>query len=47
MQRLANLSVKISIHRSLNSCQGIIKDPDLAELTEDDIVEGLLDENVP
>lgn len=46
MQRLANLSVKISIRRSLNSCQGLIKDLDLAELTEDDIFYGLQDENV-
>lgn len=46
MQRLANLTIKVSAHRSLNSCQGVISDPDLADLTEDEILEGLQEENV-
>lgn len=46
VQRLANLSVKVSVHGSLNSSEGVISDPDLADITDDEILEGLLEENV-
>lgn len=45
-RKLANLDVKVSPHRSLNSTQGVISDPDLAELTEAQILEGVRKENV-
>ncbi|KAH9369008.1 hypothetical protein HPB48_002646 [Haemaphysalis longicornis] len=41
IERLANLSVKALVHRSLSSCLGAISDPALEDLREDDILEGL------
>ena len=38
--------IKVTPHRSLNSSQGVISDPDLANETEADLLEGLRNQGV-
>ncbi|KAH8039292.1 hypothetical protein HPB51_005538 [Rhipicephalus microplus] len=39
--RIADLAIRVTPHRSLNSSQGVISEPDLANETEADLLEGL------
>lgn len=44
--RIADLAIRVTPHRSLNSSQGVISEPDLANETEADLLEGLRNQGV-
>ena len=43
---LANIPVTVSAHRTLNSCRGVISEPDLQYVPETELLENLKDQKV-
>lgn len=43
---MADLDIKVTLHRSLNSSQGVFSETDLINETDADLLEGLKDQGV-
>ena len=43
---LANIPITVTAHRTLNSCRGVISDPDLQYVPEEEILENFKDRNI-
>jgi hypothetical protein len=46
LQTFIDIPVKVSPHRSLNSCRGVVRSRDLRDCTEQEVKEGLADQGV-